>query len=301
MKNGADITLGGAQAIKGVSLTAHNLDAGANLAFGSPLKLLKSVEWTNGELTTPKATTIQVTRALDANLTLVGALSLLKAGTWSGALSAASLGKVSVLGDASADLELTNPLAKQTLGSASIGGSLIGAYWSVAGATGVITVAHDLDSATLDLQAKVAAITVKGRARDSLVRSAGDITKLTLGASEHSDFGAGIALNELQSSRHAGDASGPPTATIKSFTVSGLKVPKGQLIPRFFSDSFVSAKIGTMSVHNWDGLGGLWAPTGGIKKIIHHDTVQKDKEHNWVFPEPPKQVSGQPELFVHIL
>ena len=301
VKNGADITLGGAQAIKGVSLTAHNLDAGANLAFGSPLKLLKSVEWTNGELTTPKATTIQVTRALDANLTLVGALSLLKAGTWSGALSAASLGKVSVLGDASADLELTNPLAKQTLGSASIGGSLIGAYWSVAGATGVITVAHDLDSATLDLQAKVAAITVKGRARDSLVRSAGDITKLTLGASEHSDFGAGIALNELQSSRHAGDASGPPTATIKSFTVSGLKVPKGQLIPRFFSDSFVSAKIGTMSVHNWDGLGGLWAPTGGIKKIIHHDTVQKDKEHNWVFPEPPKQVSGQPELFVHIL
>ena len=45
----------------------------------------------------------------------------------------------------------------------------------------------------------------------------------------------------------------------------------------------------------------MWAATGGIKKIMHHDTVQKDKEHNWVFPEPPKQVSGQPELFVHIL
>ncbi len=301
LKNGADITLGGAQAVKGVSFTAQKIETGSNLTFGSPLKLLKAVEWTNGQLSAPKATSIQVTRTLDANLTLVGALSLLKAGTWSGALSAATLGKVSVLGDVSADLELTNPLAKQTLGSASVGGSLMGAYWSVAGATGVITVAHDLDSATLDLQAKVAAITVKGRARDSLVRSAGDITKLTLGASEHSDFGAGIALNELQSSRHAGDASRPPTATIKSFTVSGLKVPKGQTIPRFFSDSFVSAKIGTMSVHNWDGLGGLWAPTGGIKKIIHHDTLQKDKEHNWVFPEPPKQVSGQPELFVHIL
>ena len=301
VKNGADITLGGAQALKGVSFTAQKIETGSKLTFGSPLKLLKAVEWTNGQLTAPKATTIQVTRALDANLTLVGALSLLKAGTWSGALSAASLGKVSVFGDASADLELTNPLAKQTLGSASIGGSLMGAYWSITGATGVITVAHDLDSATLDLQAKVAAITVKGRARDSLVRSAGDITKLTLGVSEHSDFGAGIALNELQSSRHAGDGSGPLTATIKSFTVSGLKVPKGQSIPRFFSDSFVSAQIGTMSVHNWDGLGGLWAPTGGIKKIMHHDTVQKDKEHNWVFPEPPKQVSGQPELFVHIL
>ena len=45
----------------------------------------------------------------------------------------------------------------------------------------------------------------------------------------------------------------------------------------------------------------LWAPTGAIKKITHHDTALKDAEHNWVFPEPSRQVSGQPELFVHLL
>jgi len=301
VKNGADVTLGGAQAPKGVSFTAQTIEAGSALAFGSPLATFKVLDWAAGTLTAPSAGSLLATNGFDANVTLGGALKLLKANTWSGALMAASAAKLSIAGDANADLTLTDPLAKLALGSATVGGSLTGAYWEVAGAAGSITVARDLDSATLDLQAKVAAITVRGTARDSLVRSGGDIAKITLGASERSDFGAGIALAELQSSRHAGDASGPPTAKINTFTVSGLKVAKGAPVPRFFSDSNVSAKLGTMSLHNWDGVSGVWAPTGMIKKITHHDTALKDAEHNWVYPEPARQVSGQPELFVHLL
>ncbi len=56
-----------------------------------------------------------------------------------------------------------------------------------------------------------------------------------------------------------------------------------------------------MKLVNWDGTGGVFAPTGGIQKITHRATVQKDKEHNRGFPEPANQMSGQPERFVHLL
>ena len=98
-----------------------------------------------------------------------------------------------------------------------------------------------------------------------------------------------------------GHADTAPTGTIKTFKVNGWKIPKLDPIPRFMTVTQVSAKIGTMSLHNWDGLGGLWAPTGAIKKITHHDTTLKDAEHNWTFPEPPRQVSSQPDIFVHVI
>ena len=126
----------------------------------------------------------------------------------------------------------------------------------------------------------------------------GDIGALTMGASESSVFGAGVELATLIANGHATTA---PTAMIKSFKVNGWKLAKTDPIPRFTTDTQVSAKIGTMTLHNWDGLGGLWAPTGAIKKITHHDTAMKDAEHNWTYPEPARQVCGQPELFVHLL
>jgi len=279
VKNGADITLGGAQALKGVSFTAHDIEDGSTFAFGSPLKLFKATEWTGGTLSATSSSSVMIAGNLDAALSFSGPVKLLKAGSFSGgSIRATTLGSLSIGHDANFDLTLTDALAKTTLGAAKVGGDLLNSVWDVAG--------------------KIASITVARTIGDTVIRSGSDITKLSMGASDGSVFGAGVDLAMLITNGHATSA---PSGTIKTFSVNGWKLAKTVPIPRFMIDTQVSAKIGTMSVHNWDGLGGLWAPTGGIKKIMHHDTVQKDKEHNWVFPEPPKQVSAQPELFVHIL
>lgn len=107
-----------------------------------------------------------------------------------------------------------------------------------------------------------------------------------MGASEGSDCGAGVELATLIANRHADTA---PTGTIKNFTVT---------VPRFFTDSNVSAMIGTMKLLDYEEPAGLWTPTGGVKKIICTDKVFTTPEYNWVFP--PK--AGQPVPdFIHFI
>lgn len=45
--------------------------------------------------------------------------------------------------------------------------------------------------------------------------------------------------------------------------------------------------------------GGLWAPAGGVGKVIHVDTVTP--ANGWVWPASKKQVSDGPEDFIHII
>ena len=175
--------------------------------------------------------------------------------------------------DCGTSVFLTDALAKTTL-TAKIGADLDGATWNVA--------------------AKIASITVAGTIRDTVVRGGGDIGALTMGASEGSDFGAGVDLATLIANRHATAA---PMGKINAFTVKGWKVPKGQLAPRYFTDSNVSAKIGTMKLLDYEEPAGLWAPVGGVKRITCTDKVFRTPEYNWVFPK-----TGQPAPdFIHFI
>ena len=118
---------------------------------------------------------------------------------------------------------------------------------------------------------------------------------IALGAAEGSDFLAGLAPAVARHGSVQADYLGQG-ATIKSFKIAGLKVPKGQQPPRwFFTDSNISAAwIGSVSLLNVDfaNLGtdfGLWAadttPGNEIKSVKWADKADKTVKGKW----PPKK------------
>ena len=204
---------------------------------------------------------------------------------WVGTVSTMANSMWGVPGDFGANMTLTGanvPARAATLGSATIRGDLAGSDWDIQG--GYVNV-----------------MAVRGTVYHGTICSAGDINSLTIGASEGSDFGAGLGFDLLQSARHvaSGDTANAPTGTIKTFAVKGWRILAGQPIPRFFSDSSISAKVGNVSLLNWDGLGGLFAPAGGIKSVKHAETA--DKLNCWVWPPPLRQVSDGPDGFIHLI
>ena len=236
--------------------------------------------------------TVKVGRVDNATVVADGGVNSLSTSQWqAGSITAGWIGSISTKANATlgghghfgADLALTGsalPAKKATLGSVKIAGDLLaGAVWDVQSGT-------------------VGSLTFSGTVDHSIIRSAGDVASIKLGASNGSDFGAGVSCDLMEAQDHAlpGDSV---TGTIKSFTVTGLKVLPGQLIPRFFVDSCVSSRIGTMSLLNWDGLGGLFAPSGGVKSVKHKDTA--DKANNWTWPAPPTQLSDGPGKFIHLV
>jgi len=166
---------------------------------------------------------------------------------------------------------------------------------------GSVKIAGDLDTGLWDVQGNIGTVSAAGTSRNSLVRSSGDITGFTVGASDGSDFGAGVGFGLLQSDGHVevGDAANAPTGTIKTFTVAGWRIAAGQPVPRFFIDSNISARIGRLNLLNWDGQGGLFAPSGSVKSAVYRDSTDKTK--NWVYPPPPRQLSSGPNDFIHII
>ena len=220
------------------------------------------------------------------NATIVsdGGVNSISVAQWmSGTITAGWIGSLVGKGLFGASLVLTGtalPAKKATLGSANISGDLLsGTGWDIrAGTVGPLTFARTVDH--------------------SIIRSAGNIASIKMGASNGSEFGAGIDLGLLATQRHAlaGDSV---AGTIKSFTVTGLKVLHGQPIPRFFVDSCVSAHIGKLNLLNWDGLGGLFAPAGSVGSIVHKDTAAPS--NNWIWPAPPQQTSTGPDQFIHLV
>lgn len=178
---------------------------------------------------------------------------------WVGAIRTKAGAKTGSLGRFGADLTLTGsamPAGKPVLGSARIAGDLLpGVIWDIQ--TGA-----------------VGRIAVTGTADHSVLRTSGDVASISLGASSGSDFGAGVTLDLLKSSRHAnpGDPANVPTGVIRSFSIKGLKTPTGQPKPRFFIDSNISVGGGTVNILNWDGLGGLFAPTGSALSVNLKET-----------------------------
>ncbi len=239
--------------------------------------------------------TVKAGRVDNAAIMADGGVNSVSASQWeSGRIMAGWVGSITTkanavlggLGNFGADLTLTGtalPAKKATLASASIAGDL-------------------LDDTQWDVQAgSVGSLTFAGTVRHSLIRSAGDISSLKLGASNGSDFGAGVNFSLLQADRHVtvGDAANAPTGTIKTFTVAGWKIPVGQSIPRFFNDSNISAKIGKLSLLNWDETGGLFTTTGGVVSIKCTDTA--NPQYGWLWPAPPLQASNGPSDFIHVV
>lgn len=203
---------------------------------------------------------------------------------WLGSLKSSANARLSRTGDVGADITLTGaavPLGKPTLGAAKLGGNVLaGSRWDVRAGY-------------------VKSVAVAGTVRDSILRSAGDIYKLTIGASDGSDYGAGVSMDLLASARHVaqGDLAHQPTAVIRALAVKGLKVPTGQPVPRFFVDSCISSAIGKLSLRNWDGQGGLYAPAGKVVSVRHSDTVNPLASWSW----PSADLSGGQDEYVHII
>jgi len=193
-----------------------------------------------------------------AHVTVTDAIGAVKACQWDGGkLEADSVKSLNITGRRAntkkgisalpghfgADLALRGlnvAAGKTALGSAKIAGDLLGCDWLVEAAMGKLT--------------------VLGTALGCTVRSDGSMLGLTLGASDGSDFLAGIADN---GKRHA-DAPGDfqdPDAAIKSIQIKGWKIPKGEQPPRFVTDSnFSAGEIGAVSVLN---------PAGGDPYGLH--------------------------------
>lgn len=233
--------------------------------------------------------TLKVGRVANATVLADGGLNSLSTSQWqAGSVTAGWIGSITTkanvalggVGHFGAELVLTGvaiPLKKATLRSVRIAGDLLnGSQWDIR-------------------NGYVGSLAFNGTVDHSLIRSAGDITRITFGASNGSDFGAGVSFDLLATDGYVavGDAANAPTGTIKTFTVKGWRILTGQPIPRFFLDSNISAKIGKLNLLNWDGLAGLFAPAGGVLSVRHTDTA--DKLNCWVWPDPPS------EDFVHII
>jgi len=238
----------------------------------TPIKSVTAIEWTDNDAAPD---------VIDAPW--IGKL------TTKGAKANAKKGVVGSAGDFQAGLSLSGEGAsKAALGSAKIAGDLSEAEWDIMGEMGKLN--------------------VRGFARDVTVRTTSWMAGVTVGGADHADFLAGV---DAAVARRAGAAADfvNPDAGIKSFKVTGIKVAKGEVPPRFFADSNISAAtIGQVNLLNVDfdngGTGfGVWGANQGtgkeIKSVKWSDKVDKAVKGRW--PPKPGEVFDVPDLDVQLL
>jgi hypothetical protein len=200
---------------------------------------------------------------------------------WIGSIKTAANARLGGDGGFNGDIALSGlwtPAGKAVLGSAMVAGDL-GGQWNVAGSLG--------------------SLKVLGKADHARVQAAGAIGSIALGASDGSDFLAGVGGDK----RHAeGPADFASAARIGAFRVTGLKMPSGTPLPRFVKDTNISAAtIGTVALVNAESTGNgiyvRWSATGGeIKSVVHKDTQYP--ENNWSYP--PEGLFTGPDI-LHFL
>ena len=196
-------------------------------------------------------------------------------------ITAKRLDKLSAKGDFAAGLDINaggSSTSAVSLGSATLGGGASGA-WNITGSTG--------------------GIKVTGQADGLEVRATGNIASLTLGAARDSNFLAGF--DQTFTYPHAivaGDFAPSLLSSIGAITISGLKVPRNTVPPRFLENTnFSAAHIGKVTLKNVDIADtnlddpnltwGLWAAgTGtlsGITSVKTSDTdpAKKGNLYNW--------------------
>ncbi len=148
---------------------------------------------------------------------------------------------------------------------------------------------------------------VAGTAVGAQLRTIGDIGSVAFGAAEMFDILAGCDAGLL---RHA-DAVGDfidLDVKIGSVTIRGLKIPRGQVAPRFFTSSNISAaSIGKVKLLNAGFANdetefGLFASKAnedtGIGSVKYRDTVDDQK---WSWPFHEDQVYSTSDLTISLL
>jgi hypothetical protein len=147
---------------------------------------------------------------------------------------------------------------------------------------------------------------VYGTARGASVRSLGSMSRLQMGATDGSDFLAGIDGGVARYADSQADFTNP-LATIGSVKVKGLRLPRGVPAPRFVADTnFSAATIGAVGLLNIDydndsdafGFFALGQGTGSeIKSVKSVDTVTGER---WSWPDP-SQVFARPDMVIQII
>jgi hypothetical protein len=153
-----------------------------------------------------------------------------------------------------------------------------------------VTVAHDLTGSLWQVTGSITTLVVARTARNSTVRTSGSITNVWLGASNGSQFLAGVTSAQLDAAQvTSADLDPTGLATIGMVAVKGWPTPAGAPIPDFLTDSsFLAPRLGTVSVLNGDNTWDLYALAGTaglrIKSVSVKDArAPKDAAKNWTW------------------
>jgi cyclophilin family peptidyl-prolyl cis-trans isomerase len=256
-----------------------------------------------------KMTSFQAGAVNDAELTVDDALGSAKAFCWNaGKIEADKIGTLSITGrlattalpliagDFAANLTVkglkavTGPL----LGTATIAHDVTGGVWTIGDAamaafTGntvtTITVSHDVTGSTWMVFGSAGTLDIKGTAMNSMIRASGTITALNLGATDGSEFQAGVTAEKASADMLVADVS--DLAAIKTINVHGWYVPAGQ--PKQFfvkGSSFLAGWMGTVNFTNAAGMDSFDIyvpdPATDVKSVKNTDNVTPT--NNWTWP-----------------
>jgi len=256
-----------------------------------------------------KMTSFQAGAVNDAELTVDDALGSAKAYCWNaGKIEADKIGTLSITGrlattalpliagDFAANLTVkglkavTGPL----LGTATIAHDVTGGAWTIGDAamaafTGntvtTITVSHDVTGSTWKILGSAGTLDIKCTAMNSMIRASGTITTLNLGATDGSEFQAGVTAEKASADMLVADVN--DLAAIKTINVHGWYVPAGQ--PKQFfvkGSSFLAGQIGTVSFTNAAGMDSFDIyvpdPATDVKSVKNTDNVTPT--NNWTWP-----------------
>jgi hypothetical protein len=245
----------------------------------------------------------------DAELTVDDVLGSAKAVCWNaGKLEADSIGTLSITGragnaylkidavngDFAADLVIngfnvtkgpllaTATIAHDVTGEWTIGDEAMAAF--TGNTVNTITVSHDVTGSTWMIFGNAGTLNINGTAADSMVRASGTITALNLGATNGSEFQAGVTADKASADVVVGDVNA--TAAIKAINVKGWTVAAGQPKQYFVQDSsFLAGQMGTVAFTNADGLDSFTIyvldPATGIKSVKNTDKVTPADSWTW--------------------
>jgi len=126
---------------------------------------------------------------------------------------------------------------------------------------------------------------IKGTAMNSMIRASGTITMLNLGATNGSEFQAGVTVEKASADMLVSDVN--PAGAIKAINVKGWYVPAGQP-QQFFvqNSSFLGGQIGTVAFTNAAGMDSFDIyvpdPATDVKSVKNTDSVTP--ANNWTWP-----------------
>jgi hypothetical protein len=255
-------------------------------------------------------TSFQAGAVNDAELTVDDALGSAKALCWNaGKLEADSIGTLSITGrlattvlpliagDFAANLTVKGLKAAATtavLGTATIAHDVTGGTWSIGDAgmaartintVNTVTVNHDVMLGAWKIIGSAGTLDIKGTAANSVIRASGTITALNLGATNGSEFQAGVTVDKASADMLVADVN--DLSAIKTIKVVGWTVPAGQPKQFFVKDSsFLAGWMGTVNFTNAAGMDSFDIyvpdPATDVKSVVNTDKVTPT--NNWTWP-----------------